>query len=82
MPLAPDLAVEVVSPSDRRGEVERKVATWLDAGTKLIWVVWIDKDLVTVHRPGEGVRELFLDDAIDGGEVLPGFSQQVRAFFE
>lgn len=75
--VAPDLVVEVVSPSDRASEVTAKAVAWLDAGVRLVWVVDPQARLVTVHRP-DGVLTLVrgADAVLDGGDVVPGL--QVR----
>lgn len=71
--LAPDLVVEVVSPSDRAGRVNATALAWLDAGVRLVWVVYPETRSVAVHRP-EGAVTVLRDDAVlDGGDVLPGF---------
>ena len=74
---APDLVVEIVSPSDRSGEVADKVQAWLRAGSRAVWVVEPRMSVVVVHRPGRAPLPLGLADAIDGGEVLPGFELAV-----
>ena len=71
--LAPDLVVEVVSPSDRASEVSAKAAMWLDAGVRLVWVVDPQARLATVHHPGGPATVLREDGVLDGEEVLPGF---------
>jgi Uma2 family endonuclease len=81
-PGAPDLAVEVISPSDRLSDVDDKTQQWLDAGTPLVWVVWPSTRSVTVHRPGQAPRILHEQDPITGEEVLPGFQCRVADFFE
>lgn len=78
---APDLAVEVLSPSNTRGEVERKVREYLAAGARRVWVVDPASESVTVHRAGGGQRRLGPDDALDGGDVLPGFTLPVSRIF-
>jgi Uma2 family endonuclease len=79
--LAPDLVVEVTSPSDRAAEVNSKVALWLDAGVRLVWVVDPESGIVVAHQPA-GVAHLFRgDDVLDGGDVLPGFSLSLRDLF-
>jgi Uma2 family endonuclease len=75
--LAPDLAVEVVSPSDRWSQVQDKVFDYLDAGTRLVWVVEPAKKRVIVYGARGEVSVLGESDVVDGGDVLPGFS--VRA---
>jgi Uma2 family endonuclease len=80
-PGAPDLAVEVVSPTDRLASVDEKAQAWLNAGTPLVWVVWPNTRSVVVHRPGQPPRILHERDAISGEEVLPGFECPVAEFF-
>jgi Uma2 family endonuclease len=70
---APDLAVEVLSPDDRPGEVLAKVADWLGAGTRLVWVIDPRRRLARVYRADGTQAQLGEDDAVDGEDVLPGF---------
>lgn len=72
--LAPDLAVEVLSPGDRPGGVLAKVADWLTAGTRLVWVVDPERRLARVYRHDGGETVLTEDGVLDGEDVLPGFS--------
>jgi Uma2 family endonuclease len=69
----PDLVVEVVSPSDRASEVATKVAMWIDAGVRLVWVVDPQARLAAVHHPDGLVTVLREDGVLDGEDVLPGF---------
>jgi len=78
---APDLAVEVVSPSDRYSEVNEKVARWLAAGTRLVWVIDPRRQQVAVHRAPQAVTNLTAMDALDGGDVVPGWTLPVRELF-
>jgi len=71
--LAPDLVVEIVSPGDRPGEVLAKVADWLSAGTRLVWVVDPERRLVRVYRLDGTEQIVTADQALDGEDVLPGF---------
>ena len=81
-PGAPDLAVEVLSPSDRPGVVDEKIECWLDHGTAQVWVVDPQSRTLTIHARGEHpIRVLGEDDMIDGGSLLPGFSLAVRELF-
>jgi Uma2 family endonuclease len=73
IPGAPDLAVEILSPDDRPAEVADRVADYLEAGTKLVWVCDPARRAVTVHRPGLPPETVSSDGWLDGGEVLPGF---------
>jgi Uma2 family endonuclease len=81
LPLAPDLAVEVVSPYDRQSDVTDKLLEYLDAGTRLIWVVEPRRRTVTVWTPDRTARILAESDELDGGEVLPGFRLSIAEIF-
>lgn len=81
IPFAPDLAVEVVSPGDTLVEVEEKVQDWLDAGTKLVWVVNSKRRTVTIHRASADLRVLRENDSLNGEDVVPGFSMRVGELF-
>jgi Uma2 family endonuclease len=81
IPGAPDLAVEIVSPGDRAEEVYGKVREYLDAGARLVWVVWPRHRAVTAYPPDGQSRELREDDELDGGAVLPGFRVRVGDLF-
>jgi Uma2 family endonuclease len=72
--LAPDLAVEVLSPGDRPAEVLAKVADWLGAGTRLVWVVDPQHSEVRVYRADGTLLVLAAQDTLDGEDVLPGFN--------
>lgn len=78
---APDLAAEVISPSDTYAEVEEKVLQWLAAGVELVWVLNPRTRTVTVHSRSEGVKILSEADELTGGAVLPGFSCRVSELF-
>ena len=78
---APDLAVEVTSPGDPRSEVAGKVAAWLSAGTRVVWIVDPKDASVTIHEPGRATRRLAESDTLDGAPLLPGFSLAVREIF-
>ena len=79
--VAPDLAVEIVSPSDQLPAVNDKALMWLRYGVRLVWVVRPDERRVDVHRDGHAVAALTESDALDGLDVLPGFSCPVREVF-
>jgi Uma2 family endonuclease len=77
--LAPDLAVEVISPGDRPGGMLEKVADWLKAGTRLVWVVDLQRRQVQVYR-ADGTQALLSDaDTLDGEEIVPGFEIEITA---
>lgn len=75
----PDLAVEVLSPGDRRGYVERKLALWLETGTRSVWLVNPRRRTVEVSSPSER-RTLHEDDELVDATV-PGFRVKVSEIF-
>ena len=79
--LAPDLAVEVLSPDDRPAEVLEKVAEWLRAGVRLVWVVDPARETVHVYRADGRESVLRLDDELEGEDVLPGFRLSLNRLF-
>ena len=80
--LVPDLAVEVRSPTDRTRASRAKVAEYLDVGVRQVWVVDPSTRTVTVHAPDGATRRLGEGDALDGGDVVPGFRCGVDELFE
>jgi Uma2 family endonuclease len=78
---APDLAVEVVSPSDRAGDLLAKVQDWLDAGCRAVWVVDPGTRTVSIHRGDQPAVTLGEADLLDGGEIVPGFSLPIAEVF-
>ena len=80
-PGAPDLAVEVLSPSDSALEVDEKTAEYLTAGTALVWVVNPKRRTVAIHRADRTVSLLSDGDVLDGEDVLPGFRFPVAEIF-
>ena len=79
--LAPDLAVEIVSPSDSSSDVNDKVMQYLKLGVKLVWLVYPSTKSVNVYNPDRTVRILSEEDELDGGEVLPGFRLRIADIF-
>jgi Uma2 family endonuclease len=79
--LAPDLVVEVLSPSDRVSEVVAKLEMYQEAGVPLIWLVDPDKETITIIAASQPTRVVKQGDTIDGGEVLPGFRVPVAEIF-
>ena len=77
--MAPDLAVEVLSPDDRPGEVLAKVADWLTAGCQLVWVVDPVRTTARVYRADGTETLLSPHDSLEGEQLLPGFSAQLDA---
>ena len=80
--VVPDLMVEVVSPSNSASEVMRKVEEYRRAGARLIWVVYPAQEAVQVYEPAGASRGLGRDEALDGGDVIPGFRLPVVRLFD
>ncbi len=78
--VSPDLAVEVVSPSNEAADIHLKVLQLLKAGTSLVWVVYPDSQTVVAHTPS-GSKTLQINDKLSGGEILPGLEIPLRAIF-
>jgi Uma2 family endonuclease len=81
-PGAPDLVIEVVSPSDRYAEVDEKVTDWLNAGAQAVVVVNPRGRVVRVHRSLTDVVVLTESDTLDVSDVVQGWQMPVREIFE
>ena len=79
---APDLAVEIVSPSETFRETQEKALLYLAAGARLVWVVEPEGRTVTVYTPDRRVQILDADGVLDGGDVIPDLALPVRRLFE
>jgi Uma2 family endonuclease len=77
----PDIAVEVLSPDDRKKAVREKLQDYVSSGVKLVWVVDPEIRIVTVYAGSMRGTELDENETITGGDVLPGFSCKVADFF-
>jgi len=82
MTAPPDLAVEILSPSNSARYMNDKIRDYFDAGVRLVWVIDPGARTVTRWAPGEAIRTALESDTIDGGEVVPGLSCAVASFFE
>jgi Uma2 family endonuclease len=74
----PDIAAEVVSPSDRAYDVEAKARDWIRAGARLVWVLFPETQTVHVYRADGRDEILGPEDTLTGEDVLPGFRAEVR----
>jgi Uma2 family endonuclease len=81
-PGPPDLAVEVVSPSDRDSEVSAKIQSWLDAGCRVVWMVDPRRKTVHVYQGDSETQVFGLSGTLVGGPLLPGFSLAVADIFK
>jgi Uma2 family endonuclease len=77
----PDLAVEVLSPSDTASKLQAKLLHYLKVGVRMTWVIDPEVGSVAVYRLGEQPRTLDDTETLDGGDVLPGFSCRVAGLF-
>lgn len=78
--LAPDLAVEVLSPSQTYTQMARKVQVYLRYGTRMVLILDPTEKVIFVHTP-TGTTTLEIGDTLDGGDVLPGFQVEVKKLF-
>ena len=79
--LTPDLAVEVLSPSNTAAEMDRKLRDYFASGTRLVWYIDPAARSVRVFTGVDEVRELDESGTLDGGAVLPGFRLGVGEWF-
>lgn len=77
----PDIVWEVVSPNENAVRLRQKLAMYLEAGVRLVWVVWPDASEVDVYRPDGTRTVLRASDELTGEDVLPGFSMPVGELF-
>lgn len=80
-PGAPDLAVEVISPSETHSEVQEKAMLWLDAGARIVVTLDERRRAATVYRSKTSIAILSGDDVLDLDPVVPGFSVRVGDLF-
>lgn len=80
-PLAPDLVVEIISPAETAASVQAKVQDYLAAGTRLIWLVYPDSNVVVEYQPPAQIRQYSREDTLEGGTVIPGFHYALTRLF-
>ena len=78
-PFAPDLAIEVVSPSNSLSELQEKVLEYFEAGSRMVWVVDPQSRTAMVYHSPREITLLRDSDLLEGDLVVPGFSIQLRA---
>ena len=79
--IAPDLAVEVVSPNDLAPELDEKLEDYQKAGVRLVWVIYPESRTVSVYRGDGSASRLHQDDVLSGEDVIPGFRCEVGSLF-
>ena len=79
--VVPDLAVEVVSPSNLAEEIDRKITDYFQSGVRLVWVFYPDSGRVYVYQSPTQVSILERTDTLDGGEVLPGLQLPIAQLY-
>jgi len=80
-PVVPDLAVEVVSPTNTAQEIEDKTVAYLAAGVRLVWIIYPTTGRIYAHEGLTAVRVITRDGELDGGAVLPGFRLPMSKLF-
>ena len=78
---APDLAVEVLSPSDSSSMIQQKTLDYLETGARIVWIVDPVARTVTTYRPDGSARLLRADETLDGEDLLPGFTLPLATLF-
>ena len=79
--LAPDLVVEVLSPTDRRTDAIAKCTWWIEVGARLAWLVDPERQAVLAFTADDLPHRLVPGDTLDGGDVIPGLSIPVADIF-
>ncbi len=82
IPIAPDLAVEIVSPNDTASEIGEKLEEYLQAGTRMVWVVYPARKTVHVYHGDNKAYIIDINGILDGGDALPGFKLPLRDVFQ
>jgi Uma2 family endonuclease len=79
--IAPDLAIEVLSPSDKGKQVQKKIVAYLEGDT-VVWLVNPKDETIIVYHPDKLPQTLHRGDTLDGGDVLVGFSLALDDLFD
>lgn len=80
--VAPDLAVEILSEGNTPEEMDQKLDEYFAAGVQLVWYIDPRERRATAYTAVDQFVELGVDDALEGGSVLPGFSLPLRTLFD
>lgn len=79
--IAPDLVIEIISPSETAQAIHDKVADYLRAGTQLLWLIYPASQTAMEYLPSMDARRLTVEDNLNGGDVVPGFRYPLRRLF-
>ncbi len=80
LPVAPDIAVEVMSPTDRFAATSKKARRYLEDGVQLVWVIDPERHAVFVYE-GENITPLGEEDTLKAGDLIPDFAVEVSKLF-
>ena len=81
VPVMPDIAVEIMSPSNTLAELRDKAQRYMRLGTSLVWIIMPADQSIEIHRAQTPVETLELGDTLSGDDILPGFEIQIRRLF-
>ena len=81
LPFAPDLAIEIISPSNTDDEMQEKLDQYFAAGTEVVWLIYPKRHEVVIYRANGTWQTVKADGIVEGGTLLPGFSMPVAAMF-
>jgi Uma2 family endonuclease len=80
--VVPDLAVEVVSPTNSAEEIDEKIVDYFAAGVRLVWVLYPNSGRVYVCKSAKHIDVLERTEELDGSDVLPGFRLPIQSLFD
>jgi len=80
--VAPNLVVEVISPTDKGDDVVEKVAEYFRAGVECVWVVFVSQEQIYVYESPTQVRILARADTLYGEPTVPHFRLPLTALFD
>ena len=80
--VVPDIAVGIISPSERPGAIRQKLSEYLEHGVQQVWQVYPDNQEIVVNLPDGSSKTYGIDDVIPGGDLLPGFDLKLKTIFE
>jgi Uma2 family endonuclease len=80
--IVPDLAIEVISPTNSAADVQRKIHEYFDAGVSAVWVIYPEQKNIYIYTSPTRIQVLQLGDELDGGDLLPGLKLPLTALFE